>query len=86
MAAALYLGRSTVDQVRAAAELGAQEDIAFQRCAANFYIGEWQLAHNDAVSARISLQAAASGCPPDELELEAAKLELGRMSVAESKT
>jgi tetratricopeptide (TPR) repeat protein len=79
---AFWLGKSSADQMRAAAEQSG--DAARKRCQANFYLGEWQLRHNDLVSAHNALQAAASDCPPDVVEMEAAQVELGRALVADT--
>ncbi len=82
---ALWLGKSTPGQVLSLTSQGASSDMDWKKCEANFYIGEWQLAHNDPASARVSLQAAVSNCPPNVDEVEAAQTELGRMQNAEIK-
>jgi tetratricopeptide (TPR) repeat protein len=81
---ALWLGRTSVDHVRAAAAQPGAISIGEKACQLNFYLGEWQLRHNDPVSAHKSLQAAASNCPPDVAEMEAAQVELGRALVADT--
>jgi tetratricopeptide (TPR) repeat protein len=82
---ALWLGKSTADQLRAAADRGGSDGVAQRHCQVNFYLGEWQLAHSDAASAHAALGVAASECPPGVIEKEAAQVELGRMQVAARK-
>jgi lipoprotein NlpI len=75
----VYLGKSTPDQLQQASRQGDAPDIKGQICQANFYLGEWQLAHNDVASAKVSLALAAGSCPPDFVELRAATIELARL-------
>ena len=49
-----------------------------RQCEADFYLGEWQLTHGQAVAAKPMLQKAAEQCPVDFIERMAAKAELAR--------
>ena len=75
----LVLGKSTPEQVRAASTRGNPATLAERQCAANFYIGEWQLFRGDVTSAQSSLQNAATACPPDIPVAESARVELNRI-------
>jgi lipoprotein NlpI len=50
-----------------------------QKCEANFYIGQWQLARGDRFSARALFQTAAAQCPRDYIAFDAAQRELRRL-------
>lgn len=69
----LYLGRRSLDAMRAAAAAPAQ------LCEANFYGGEWQLLHGNARDARATLLIAARQCSRDSKEYSAAMAELKRL-------
>jgi tetratricopeptide (TPR) repeat protein len=50
-----------------------------QACEADFYLGEWSLAHGDADGAKAKLTRAAEKCPDGYIEKNSAKTELERM-------
>ena len=50
-----------------------------QKCEADFYIGEWHLAHKNVADAKTLLQQAADSCPHNFVEANAAKAELKRL-------
>ena len=49
-----------------------------RQCEADFYMGEWRLAHGDIAVAKTLLQKAAEECPVQFIERMAAKVELAR--------
>jgi lipoprotein NlpI len=74
----LYRGRTTVEKVfRAAADSDAQIAIN-QKCEADFYVAEWQLARNNREAAKPLLDQAVSECPHNFVEYFAAQTELKR--------
>ena len=75
----LFLGRTDIDSVMAAAT---DRDAALQRdkhCEANFYVAQWHLLRNDRARALPLLKEAQSGCPREFLEHEGAVAELRRL-------
>jgi lipoprotein NlpI len=70
----LYAGRAAAQDVRHAAESNAG-----QKCEANFYVGEWELAHGNKGEARKLIAAAANECPRDFIAFDGARRELKRM-------
>jgi lipoprotein NlpI len=75
----LYLGRTDVNSVLAAAtdpDARRQRD---QRCEANYYIAEWHLLRGENERALPLLKEARSGCPRDFLEFEGAAAALRRI-------
>jgi tetratricopeptide (TPR) repeat protein len=76
----VYLGTATPDQAVLAANQGGADALQGQKCEANFYIGEWQVLHQNAVAAKPMFEAAASSCPVGFIEQPAAAAELKRMS------
>jgi tetratricopeptide (TPR) repeat protein len=68
-----YLGRRTVEAMRAAARRPAQN------CEAEFYGGEWHLLRGEVHDAKTSLQAAARACAKASKEYAAATAELKRL-------
>src|SRR5690606_25630034 len=75
----LYLGRTDVDSVLAAAtdqDARRQRD---QRCEASFYLAQWHLFRNDRERALPLLKEAQSTCARDFLEHEGATAELRRL-------
>lgn len=74
-----YLGRAGQPDIDAAVQAEAQ-NMAQRRCEADFYIGEWHLAHIDKDAAKTMLQAAADKCPPTFIEKYAAKVEVARLN------
>lgn len=59
----LFLGRSTLKQVVAAAATGDKSEQADNQCLAAFYLGEYDLLHKQAAAAKQSLQKAVAICP-----------------------
>jgi tetratricopeptide (TPR) repeat protein len=76
----VFLGKATPDQAIQAASQAGADLTQNQTCEANFYIGEWQLFHQNEALAKPMLQAAAANCPRDFVELPAAIAELKRLS------
>ena len=75
---ALFLGKSTPEAIRSAAE--ADPALRSKRsCEANFYLAEYRLEQNAPDDARRLLQLAADGCPPEQEESRLAKWELKRL-------
>lgn len=75
----LYVGRTDVDSVMAAAtdqDARRQRD---QRCEANFYVAEWRLMRNERDIAIALLKAAQAECSRDFTEYEGAVAELRRL-------
>lgn len=75
----LYLGRTDIDSVFAAAtdqNARRQQD---QRCEAAFYVAHWHLFRNDRERALPLLKEAQSGCSREFLENEGATAELRRL-------
>ena len=70
----LFLGRQSADGVLAAAR---DKD---QKCEAAFYVGEWQLLHNNLDSALTQLKAARDNCTKSFFESAGAVAELKRSS------
>ncbi|MGA7673760.1 MAG: hypothetical protein WCA78_01785 [Rhizomicrobium sp.] len=73
-----YRGKATVDQVTREAASSDAQTATDQKCEADFYIGEWQLARKNPDAAKPLLQAAVSECPQNFIEYFAAKVELKR--------
>jgi tetratricopeptide (TPR) repeat protein len=76
---ALFLGKLTPDQLIQAAAHGEGRDPLDQNCQARLFLAEWYSGRKDSISARKSLQQAATTCPLDMVELSIAKSELARM-------
>jgi lipoprotein NlpI len=77
---ALYVGRTDVDSVMAAAtnrDATRQRD---QRCEANFYVAHWHLMRNERDRALALFKTAESECPRDFMEHEGAVAELRRLA------
>lgn len=51
-----------------------------QKCEADFYVGQWQLARGDRTSARVLFQTATAQCPRDYIAFDAAQRELKRLT------
>ena len=75
----LYLGRTDVDSVFAAATDSDAARQREQRCEANFYVAHWHLLRGDRERALPLLKEAQSTCPRDFLEHEGAVAELRRL-------
>jgi lipoprotein NlpI len=77
---ALYQGKMTPDDVRAAAHEGNADQQRNQTCEAAFYIGEHELAQgNSAEAVRLFQEAASSTCPREFIEYHGARAELRRL-------
>lgn len=75
----MFLGRTDIDSVMAAAT---DRDAVHQRekrCEANFYVAQWHLLRNDRARALPLLKEAQSGCPREFLEHEGAVAEYRRL-------
>ena len=75
----LYLGRTDVGSVQAAAVDSDARRQSEQRCEASFYIAHWHLIRGEPDRALPLLKEAQSGCPRDFLEYEGASAELRRL-------
>jgi tetratricopeptide (TPR) repeat protein len=76
----LFLGKTTPEAVRAAAESPADPEVRSKRiCDADFYTAEYFLETGAADEARKLLAAAANGCPPTAREAGFAAAELKRV-------
>ncbi len=75
----LYLGRTDIDSVLAAATDQDAKRQRDQRCEANFYLAHWHLMRGDRDRALPLLKEAQGGCPRDFLEHEGAVAELRRL-------
>jgi lipoprotein NlpI len=75
----LYLGRTDVASVMAAATDRDAKRQAEQRCEANFYTAQWHLLRDERDRAIALLKEAQGGCPKDFLEHEGAVAELRRL-------
>jgi lipoprotein NlpI len=69
----LFLGRRTLETTLAAATK------LVDHCAAQFYVGEWQLLRDDRLAAKMSMRAAVGICPKDLMEYDVALAELQRL-------
>lgn len=69
-----YLGRRTLDEIRAAATTSGQ------RCEVTFYSGEWHLLRGEKATARTMLQNAVDTCPKNFIEYAGALAELKRLN------
>jgi len=73
-----YSGKTAVDKVYREAARGDAQTAINQRCEADFYIGEWQLARKNEAAAKPLLQQAVNECPHNFFEYFAAQVELKR--------
>jgi lipoprotein NlpI len=69
----LFLGRRTLETTLAAATK------LVDHCAAQFYVGEWQLLRDDRLAAKMSMRAAVDICPKNLMEYDVALAELQRL-------
>lgn len=76
----LFLGRTDVDSVMAAATDRNAARQREQRCEASFYVAQWYLLRNDRDRALPLLKEAQSDCPREFLEHEGAVAELRRLA------
>ncbi|HEY1961999.1 MAG TPA: tetratricopeptide repeat protein [Rhizomicrobium sp.] len=75
---AYYLGERSSDDVYSAAARADASVKASQKCEADYYIGEWQVAQGNAADGKRLLQSAADNCPHNFVEFTAAQAELKR--------
>jgi tetratricopeptide (TPR) repeat protein len=75
----LFLGKSTPEAVRAAAEAGGESERPRRTCDADLYIAVHDLANDDRDAARVLLRSAAERCPAGTFEARLAKIELARL-------
>jgi lipoprotein NlpI len=78
--ALLYLGRTDVNSVQAAATDRVSKIQNDQLCEANFYLAHWHLLRDERDRALPLLKQAQAGCPKDFLEYEGAVAELRRLA------
>ena len=79
----LYLGRSSLEEMRAAARLEEMRTSARQpdeTCQAEFYAGQWYLLRGNKIGAKARLQAAADTCPQSHIEYRGVVAELKRLN------
>jgi lipoprotein NlpI len=76
---ALYLGQTTPEEVRAAAERGDPKTQKDQRCEAAFYLGEYELLRKNSAAAKKFLQEAVDTCPRTFVEYIGAVTQLTRL-------
>jgi lipoprotein NlpI len=74
-----FLGQAKAEDVAAAANQGDPTKLAERVCDADFYIGEYDLAHSDVAAARPLLQRAADKCPFASFERMGATAELKQL-------
>ena len=74
----LYRGKMTADKAALKAASRDVEIAGNQKCEADFYIGEWQLARKSEDAGKVLLQQAVSECPHNFFEYFAAQVELKR--------
>ncbi len=55
------------------------QNVVVRQCEADFYIGEWQLAHLNAAAAKSLFENALEKCPANFIERGAAKVEIARL-------
>jgi tetratricopeptide (TPR) repeat protein len=76
----LFVGRTDLDSVRAAATDRDPIRQAGQRCEADFYVAHWYLLRNERDRALPLLKQALSGCSTEYIEHEGAVAELRRLT------
>jgi lipoprotein NlpI len=68
-----YLGRRSLEEMRAAAEKPGQ------KCEVEFYVGEWHLLRGNSAEARSAVKVATDICPKSLIEYVGAVAELKRL-------
>jgi len=76
----LYRGKLTVERAAAKAAARDPQKATEQKCEADFYVGEWQLARANRDAALTLLKQAVDECPHNFVEFFAAQEELKRQS------
>lgn len=71
-----YLGRASVEQVRAASQLGASGELLKRTCEADFFVGEFAGHNGRTTDARTLLEGVKSRCRPHDVVYGAAVAEL----------
>ena len=79
----VYLGTSTPEQAVQAANQGDADALKGQQCEAAFYIGEWQVLHQNAAAAKPMFGAAASSCPAEYIEQASARWPIEEAAVSD---
>jgi len=74
-----YRGKTAVDKVYSEAASKDAQIAINQKCEADFYIGEWQLARKNTADAKSLLQQAVGECPHGFIEFSFAQAELKRL-------
>lgn len=77
---AFYMDKATAATLQSAINRGGIQDREGQLCEADAYLGEWRLAHGDAIGARQCFDAASAECPVDFFEKIEARRKLARMA------
>lgn len=77
---AFYRGKGTAEQVYHAAESYNAVRAKEQKCEADFYLGEWHLAHGDIATGTPLIYLAAENCPHNFTEYSLALTEKGRLA------
>ncbi len=75
----VYLGQMSLSDALHATASDDRATLKKRACEADFYIGEWNLQHDDKSEASFLFQSARDNCPTDFVERDAALAELGRM-------
>jgi lipoprotein NlpI len=73
------MGQARPDEVTAAANLGDPQKLVERVCDADFYVAEYDLAHNNEAAAKLGFQRAAEKCPFASFERMGATAELTRL-------
>jgi lipoprotein NlpI len=74
-----FLGQAKAEEIAAAANQGDPARLAERVCDADFYVAEYNLAHDNAAAAKPMLQRAADKCPFASFERMGATAELKRL-------
>jgi lipoprotein NlpI len=73
------MGQARPEEVAAAANLGDPQKLVERVCDADFYVAEYDLAHNNEAAAKLGFQRAAEKCPFASFERMGATAELMRL-------
>lgn len=73
-----YLGQAKQIDIDVGVHADGQE-AAGRQCEADFYVGEWKLAHLDPAAAKTLLEDASQECPANFVERGTAKIEIARL-------
>lgn len=75
---ALYLDKTSIEDVRTQARIGDKDTQLDQNCDVNFYVGKLYLQKNMKKEAKSLFQAAEKGCPVNSVEKNMARIELAK--------